>query len=151
MLLFLVYRLNRAHIDLFSETVHSLRLSMNTTVPSRHMRHEVIHILLLRSQMSVSLADCFGSSVFSIIKKDLNGNITVRWIYFCFTYQFILLFTYKTPDMAYCCCSFCADLDQMFALLFSLENKSSLCSGSCKVRHLAEYPRSRTRSPQRMA
>lgn len=40
------------------------------------MCDEVIHILLLSSQMSVSLSDCLGSKVFSVIKSDINGNIT---------------------------------------------------------------------------
>lgn len=29
--------------------------------------------------MSVSLSDCLGSTVFSVIKSDINGNITVRY------------------------------------------------------------------------
>lgn len=36
----------------------------------------VIHILLPCSQMSVSFSDCLGSKVFSVIKSDINGNIT---------------------------------------------------------------------------
>ncbi|KAK5616787.1 hypothetical protein CRENBAI_020474 [Crenichthys baileyi] len=46
------------------------------------MRHGLIYLLLLCSQMSVSLADCLGSKVFSIIKSDINGNITkIRAVY----------------------------------------------------------------------
>lgn len=71
-----VYSLNRAHSELI---VTFLKLCFHCTPPSSEpgdMCDEVIHILCPCSQMSVSLSDCLGSKVFSVIKSDINGNIT---------------------------------------------------------------------------
>lgn len=41
-------------------------------------RARLIHISFPCSPMSVSLTDCLGSKVFTVIKSDINGNITAR-------------------------------------------------------------------------